>query len=88
MALDSAVFAGLTVVTHTETDRETDRPTDRSTAHATPFVATDRIYLGSTAMRPKMMIWAISLVPPQKNCSTTFRACNDLQETTSRVSAI
>jgi len=52
MALDSAVFAGLTVVTH----KQTDRQTDRSTAHATPFVAIDRIYLGSTAMRPKMMI--------------------------------
>ena len=41
----SAVFAGLAVVM--------DGPTDRQTEHATPSVTIGRIYVRSTATRPK-----------------------------------
>jgi len=44
-SIGAAVFAGLTSVT----DRLTDRPTD----HATQSVRIGRIYIRSTAMRPK-----------------------------------
>ena len=45
ISIGSAVFAGLTSVR----DRQTDRPTD----HATRSVTIGRIYVRSTAMRPK-----------------------------------
>ena len=50
ISIGSAVFAALTSVT----DRQTDRPTDRSTDHASRSVSIGRIYVRSTAMRPKM----------------------------------
>jgi len=40
-------------VTDRPTDRQTDRSTDRPTNHATRSVTIGRIYVGSTAMRPK-----------------------------------
>ena len=45
----TAVFAGLTSVTDRQTDRQIHRPTD----HATQSVTIGRIYVRSTAMRPK-----------------------------------
>jgi len=45
ISIGSAVFAGLTTLT----DRRTDRP------YATPSVTHDRIYVRSTAMRPKKL---------------------------------
>jgi len=45
MSIGSAVVAGLTIVT--------DRPTDRQTDHASPSVRVGRIYVRSTAMRPR-----------------------------------
>jgi len=45
ISISSAVFAGLTSVI----DRQTDRPTD----HTTWSVTIGRVYVRSTAMRPK-----------------------------------
>ena len=49
ISVGSAVFGGLTSVT----ERPTDRPTDRPRCSATRWVAIGRIYLRSTARRPK-----------------------------------
>ena len=51
ISIGSAVFAGLTTVT------------DRQTDHATRSVTTGRIYVRSTAMRPKMKL------SKQKTCA-------------------
>jgi len=49
ISIGTAVFAGLTIVT--------DRPSDRPTDHATWSVTIGRIYVCSTAKRPKNNEW-------------------------------
>ena len=51
MSIGSVVYAGLTTVRDRQTDRQTQQPTDRP--RYTWWVTIGRIYVRSTAMRPK-----------------------------------